>query len=268
MYRIILETKCCDAIEMPKYESKMLTKSDESEFCRFVEVVCFGCAYCERNVNVKFLLKCNRPAKYKYIMNMSGVYSVGADRVSVNVTEGDPVTLHTNVTTNQHETIKWYFNSTLIAHITGDLSKICTDVQCNEGTERFRGRLKLNNQTGSLTIMNITNTDSGDYTLEIINTGSDSEKIFNIIVHGLSSAAGAGICVVVVLLIVTAAAAAVIYYRKRPQAGQCRSGTRTQSSDQMQKIPSATAINRAPAAAAEINTMYTKGESHMTHIHH
>uniref|UniRef100_A0A8C2D998 Ig-like domain-containing protein n=1 Tax=Cyprinus carpio TaxID=7962 RepID=A0A8C2D998_CYPCA len=173
------------------------------------------------------------------VFSSPGVYSVGADRVSVNVTEGDSVTLPTDVTTIQHETIKWYFNDTRIAQITGDLSRICTDVQCNEGTERFRDRLKLDHQTGSLTIMNSRTTDSGLYQLEIINTGRDSEKIFNVTVHvgsaaerdkikgpseekeresdsGLYSAAGAGICVGVVLLIVTAAG--VIYYRKRLQA--------------------------------------------------
>uniref|UniRef100_A0A8C1KGM4 Immunoglobulin V-set domain-containing protein n=1 Tax=Cyprinus carpio TaxID=7962 RepID=A0A8C1KGM4_CYPCA len=82
--------------------------------------------------------------------------------------EGDSVTLHTDVKTNQHEKIKWFFNDTRIAQITGDLSYICTDVQCNEGTERFRDRLKLDHQTGSLSIMNITNTDSGEYKLQII----------------------------------------------------------------------------------------------------
>uniref|UniRef100_A0A8C2AUM9 Fibronectin type-III domain-containing protein n=1 Tax=Cyprinus carpio TaxID=7962 RepID=A0A8C2AUM9_CYPCA len=96
--------------------------------------------------------------------------------------EGDSVTLHTDVKTNQQEKIHWYFNVTRIAQITGDQSYICTDVQCNEGTERFRDRLKLDNQTGSLTITDITNTDSGLYTLMIISSNSDSEKIFNVTV--------------------------------------------------------------------------------------
>uniref|UniRef100_A0A8C1TIH4 Immunoglobulin domain-containing protein n=1 Tax=Cyprinus carpio TaxID=7962 RepID=A0A8C1TIH4_CYPCA len=178
----------------------------------------------------------------------TGVYSVGADRVSVSVMEGDSVTLPTGVKADQHETIKWYFNDARIAQITGDLSKICTDVQCNnEGTERFRDRLQLDHQTGSLTITDTRTTDSGEYILEIIDTGSEPENTFYVTVHGVSadrdkmkgtsvkerkSADKAGICVGVgvVLLIVTAAG--VIYYLKRQQAGQCRSGTRTQRSDQ------------------------------------
>ncbi len=101
------------------------------------------------------------------------------------MTEGDPVTLNTGVETNQQEDIKWYFKDTRIAEISGDLSDICTDVQCNDGTERFRDRLKLDHQTGSLTIMNTRTTDSGLYELKII-TNSISEKTFNLTVYGES----------------------------------------------------------------------------------
>ncbi len=97
--------------------------------------------------------------------------------------EGDSVTLFTDVKTNQQEKIKWYFNDIRLAETTGDQSKICADVQCKE---RFRDRLKVDHQTGSLTITNITNTDSGDYHLEIINSGRDSDKIFSVTVHGES----------------------------------------------------------------------------------
>ncbi|XP_052445394.1 uncharacterized protein LOC127987169 isoform X2 [Carassius gibelio] len=106
-------------------------------------------------------------------------YHVAFDKVSVSLKMGDSVTLHTGVKTNQQEDIKWYFSDTRIAQITGDLSFICSGVQCNKGTERFKDRLKLDNQTGSLTIMNITNTDSGLYKLKIISS-NDSEKIFSV----------------------------------------------------------------------------------------
>ncbi len=100
--------------------------------------------------------------------------------------ERDSVTLHTDVKTNQQETIKWYFNDARIAQMTGDLSDICTDVQCNEGTERFRDRLKLDHQTGSLTIMNTRTTDSGVYRLRISSSNSITEKIFIVAVYGKS----------------------------------------------------------------------------------
>lgn len=94
------------------------------------------------------------------------------------VIEGDSVTLHTGVQTNQQD-ITWYFIDIRIAQISGDL--ICTDVQCNNGTERFRDRLKLDNQTGSLTVININTADSGEYHLLV---NSNWEKIFNVTVHG------------------------------------------------------------------------------------
>ncbi|XP_026053238.1 uncharacterized protein LOC113039551 isoform X1 [Carassius auratus] len=110
----------------------------------------------------------------------------GVDVVTVSVNEGESVTLHSDVKTNQEEDIKWYFNDIRIAEISGDLSFICTDVQCNEGTERFRDRLKLDLQNGSLTIMNITITDSGLYKLKIFSSNSSiSENTFNLTVHGV-----------------------------------------------------------------------------------
>ncbi|ROL45015.1 hypothetical protein DPX16_0402 [Anabarilius grahami] len=202
---------------------------------------------------------------------------VDTDRVSVSVKEGDSVTLHTGVKTHKQEDIKWYFSSIRIAQISGDLSDICTDVQCNEDVpaaklyevkegesvtldsgvtkhpndvmtwyfneiliseitggqskictdvqcdERFRDRLKLDHQTGSLTITNTRNTDSGEYKLKItINNSSFSittVKRFNVTAtavpdSGLSSGVEAAIVVAVVLL-VAAVTVGVIYCRRR-----------------------------------------------------
>uniref|UniRef100_A0A671R122 Immunoglobulin domain-containing protein n=1 Tax=Sinocyclocheilus anshuiensis TaxID=1608454 RepID=A0A671R122_9TELE len=100
-------------------------------------------------------------------------FGVDTDILPVSVIEGDSVTLYTDIETIQQEEIIWYFNDIPIADITGDQSKNCTDVQCNNGAERFRGRLKLDHQTGSLTITNINTTDSGLYTLQI-NSSSES----------------------------------------------------------------------------------------------
>ncbi|XP_058616459.1 uncharacterized protein LOC131530291 isoform X2 [Onychostoma macrolepis] len=102
--------------------------------------------------------------------------------------DGDSVTLHTNVETKQQEDIKWYINDTRIAQISGDLSFICTDVQCNKGTERFEDRLELDYKTGTLTIRDIRTTDSGLYELKIISIRNSSEKTFNVTVHGVPAA--------------------------------------------------------------------------------
>ncbi|XP_016344343.1 uncharacterized protein LOC107690500 [Sinocyclocheilus anshuiensis] len=171
----------------------------------------------------------------------------GLDTDRVFLMEGESVTLHTGVKTNQQERIRWYFNDTRIAQITGDPSKTCTDVQCNEGTERFRDRLKLDHQTGSLTIMNISTTDSGLYKLLMSSSNNDRENSFSVIVHdvpaaerdkmkrksvkegesavpdsGLSSAAVAGICAAVLLLVTVVAAAGGIYYRRRSSRNAIR----------------------------------------------
>ncbi|XP_058616361.1 uncharacterized protein LOC131530226 [Onychostoma macrolepis] len=117
-----------------------------------------------------------------------GGSGVDADRVLMSFTEGNLVTIFTDVKTNEQESIRWYFNGILIAQIRGDLSDICTDVQCNEDNERFTDRLEVDHQTGSLTIMNIRTTDSGLYALEIIShNDSNIAKIFSVTVSGESS---------------------------------------------------------------------------------
>ncbi len=104
------------------------------------------------------------------------------DEYEVSVTEGDSVTLHTDVKTNQQDRMTWYFNDIRIAQIRGDQSKICTDDQCKE---RFRDRLKLDHQTGDLTITNTRTTDSGVFQLHAISRRI-IQKIFSVSVLGES----------------------------------------------------------------------------------
>ncbi|XP_052445421.1 muscle M-line assembly protein unc-89 [Carassius gibelio] len=115
---------------------------------------------------------------------LSAVSSDGAEVLSASVpVEGDPVTLNTDVTLSPQQRIKWYFNDTRIAQIIGGQSFICSDDECKE---RFRDRLKMDNQTGSLTIKDTRNTDSGLYKLQIISGSTISDKIFNVTVTGTS----------------------------------------------------------------------------------
>uniref|UniRef100_A0A673K415 Immunoglobulin domain-containing protein n=1 Tax=Sinocyclocheilus rhinocerous TaxID=307959 RepID=A0A673K415_9TELE len=114
------------------------------------------------------------------IMFISSGY---VDAVSVSVMRGDSVSLHTDVEKNQQEEIRWYFNDIHIAEISGDPNKTCTDVQCEDAGDRFRDRLKLDHETGSLIITNTRTTDSGLYKLQI-NSSSDSLlQLFSVSVY-------------------------------------------------------------------------------------
>ncbi len=98
-----------------------------------------------------------------------GVFGVDAVE-SVSVKEGDSVTLNPGFTEMMDDDlIQWRFwiENTLIAEInvTADRFTVYDDVL--DG--RFRDRLKLDNQTGSLTITDITAEDNGVYNGEMIN---------------------------------------------------------------------------------------------------
>ncbi|KAK9967270.1 hypothetical protein ABG768_001677 [Culter alburnus] len=101
---------------------------------------------------------------------------------SVSVMEGDSVTLYTDLTEiHEDNDILWKYGAetSLIAEI----SRAAGIFSTYNGTDgRFRDRLKLDNQTGSLTITNITIEHTGVYQLEI--SGSKlTTKTFNVSVY-------------------------------------------------------------------------------------
>ncbi|XP_043078719.1 SLAM family member 5-like [Puntigrus tetrazona] len=111
-----------------------------------------------------------------------GVFSAETNETP-SVMEGDSVTLHTGVTEiHEDDEITWNFGAekSLIAEINRASGIFSTyDVL----DERFRDRLKLDNQTGSLTIMNISTLHAGDYQIEVI-SAKLSSKTFSVSVYG------------------------------------------------------------------------------------
>ncbi|XP_057182164.1 uncharacterized protein LOC130549044 [Triplophysa rosa] len=111
----------------------------------------------------------------------SGVFGVDPDEVK-SVMEGHSVTLHTNVTElHTDDLIVWYYGSenTFVARINGKASSTMLS-----DDEMFRDRLKMNDQTGDLTITHITSQHSGLYTLKISSNNKASVKRYNLTVYG------------------------------------------------------------------------------------
>uniref|UniRef100_A0A9J7YRE5 Immunoglobulin domain-containing protein n=1 Tax=Cyprinus carpio carpio TaxID=630221 RepID=A0A9J7YRE5_CYPCA len=101
---------------------------------------------------------------------------------SVSVMEGESVTLNTDVTEiHKHDDILWKYGAekSLIATINQETGNSST----YDGPDgRFRDRLKLDNQTGSLTITNITTQHAGLYEVKIV-TAKLSLKTFSVSVY-------------------------------------------------------------------------------------
>ncbi|XP_073669728.1 uncharacterized protein [Paramisgurnus dabryanus] len=108
----------------------------------------------------------------------SGVF--GDEVKSVPVIDGDSVTLHTDTMKQRDDLMVWYYGpeNTFIARINGkaNSNKLSVD-------ERFRDRVQVNNQTGDLTITNITTQHTGLYTLDISRNNKHTDKKFNVIVY-------------------------------------------------------------------------------------
>ncbi|XDV23791.1 hypothetical protein PO909_028201 [Leuciscus waleckii] len=97
--------------------------------------------------------------------------------------EGDSVTLNTDLTEiRERDDILWKFgaNNSLIAKIKKKQQIFSTYDDVPDG--RFRDRLKLDDQTGSLIITNTTTEHAGDYQL-LISGGELTSKTFSVSVY-------------------------------------------------------------------------------------
>ncbi|KAI7790770.1 hypothetical protein IRJ41_000686 [Triplophysa rosa] len=107
---------------------------------------------------------------------MSGVFG---DTENVSVKEGDSVTLQINPEETKGATeLVWRLNNTVIAKIDLEGKDKPPPVYTDE--KRFRDRLNLERQTGSLTITNITAEHSGEYQMEIRSSGEIKHKTFRV----------------------------------------------------------------------------------------
>ncbi len=135
---------------------------------------------------MEFLINSSRKILQQLLVCVSGVPATKRDEVKTN--KGESVTLDSGEIKKTNDVMTWFFKDTGIAQITGDPNKTCTDIQCNNGSEKFRDRLKLDHQTGSLTITNTRTTDSGLYKLQFSSSNSSFSitrvKTFNVTVFG------------------------------------------------------------------------------------
>ncbi|KTG04921.1 hypothetical protein cypCar_00021743 [Cyprinus carpio] len=98
---------------------------------------------------------------------------------SLRFSEGEDVTLDTGVSELQRDDqILWSFKSedTIIAKRDGDTNQVLNDADGG----RFRDRLQMDDQTGSLTITNTKTTDSGVYHLQISSRNKVSYQKFSV----------------------------------------------------------------------------------------
>nr|XP_002666222.2 uncharacterized protein wu:fi37e09 [Danio rerio] len=141
------------------------------------------------------------------VPSASDIYNIEMKNVSV--TKGKPVILQTDITKLQgDELIVWRF---------GDEGKLLAkeDKEAKSSPyyntdERFRDRLQLNDQTGSLIISHTKDTDAGLYTVKINSNKQMTYKIITVAVTVPASGGSPGGIIVIVLLGIALAAAVVV----------------------------------------------------------
>ncbi|XP_055059885.2 uncharacterized protein [Misgurnus anguillicaudatus] len=123
---------------------------------------------------------------YLYFSVMIGVFGAETDTIeTVSVNVGESVTLHTDIRAiKKNDHIMWLFGSdspgTRIAEII-KWSYMFSIYVCHK--EQFGDQLRLDHQTGSLTIENISAEHSGLYKSVIITNQKKLNKMFNVKVY-------------------------------------------------------------------------------------
>ncbi|XP_042612051.1 uncharacterized protein LOC122144901 [Cyprinus carpio] len=165
--------------------------------------------------------------------HLVGVFADTDEVESVSVTEGDSVTLNTSLTEIQKDDqVLWKFgpNRSLIAKISREAGIFNT---YDGPDERFRDRLKLDKQTGSLIITDARTTDSGLYEVSIKNSSSEAKNRFNVTIYRTVSSSSSHPPDLVSLTVLTSAGSLLIgaavgifciykKYRKTDQEVQTR----------------------------------------------
>ncbi|XP_065099375.1 uncharacterized protein [Paramisgurnus dabryanus] len=144
------------------------------------------------------------------------IHSGPGDAVSFTVMEGESVTLPCNAQTQRDAFILWRFGDerALIAEV--DIEDRKTSVY--DGADgSFKDRLKLNDQTGDLTITDSKSKHSGLYQLKVSSNKQTLYKTFSVTVReaGLSSGGKAGLSFFFLLVIAAVIAAGWFLYRRR-----------------------------------------------------
>ncbi|XP_073793616.1 uncharacterized protein [Danio rerio] len=121
------------------------------------------------------------------LWHLDGVFGADEDEMkTLSVTEGDSVILHTGVAEMRNITVlQWMFGPENPDIIIAELNREA--MINNVSDERFRDRVKMDNQTGSLTFTNIRSTDTGLYKVEI-STNPEADKMFRVTVCAFLSA--------------------------------------------------------------------------------
>ncbi|XP_067270849.1 muscle M-line assembly protein unc-89 [Pseudorasbora parva] len=133
----------------------------------------------------------NRSLLIGVVLLVQGVFGSGEVK-SVSVMVGDSVTLHTDLTeTKGFDELQWEIQgeSNIIAQIDREANTV--SVPGNE-EERFRDRLKLDDQTGFLTITNIRTSDSRVYELQIKSSTKMNKYRFSVSVRDVFFVDSAG----------------------------------------------------------------------------
>nr|XP_055072788.1 uncharacterized protein LOC129452788 isoform X1 [Misgurnus anguillicaudatus] len=170
------------------------------------------------NIRIKHsgFYEVNITSSGSYTIHQSFTVIVSGKVKSVSVMEGDPVTLHTDSKLQTDEVIVWRFlrDDSQIAQIYKQ-SNLSRTYDGEDG--RFRDRMKLNDQTGDLTITDSKPEYSGAYELKMNIRRRSIQRRFSIHVseRGLSPGAIVGICVFLLLLIAAVPVAGLIYYRRK-----------------------------------------------------
>ncbi|XP_057181531.1 uncharacterized protein LOC130548644 [Triplophysa rosa] len=136
-----------------------------------------------------------------HTIHQSYTVTVSDEVKSVSVMEGDSVTLHTDTQIQRYDNINWDFGPQkyLLSATSGG--------SINVYNGRFRDRLQVDDQTGSLTITNTTTEDSGLYDVELKKRQSEQiiKKRFIVSVSAQdrsSHVSSGGSCVGVLLVFV------------------------------------------------------------------